>query len=75
MVTFLSKEQIAQAAPSVLAKSHDGLRSDRYTFVDTEQVIDYFRRYLGKFNIEIYWGSAQQFMTELHTRWQERQHG
>ena len=40
MVTFLSKEQIAQAAPSVLAKSHDGLRSDRYTFVDSEQVID-----------------------------------
>jgi hypothetical protein len=40
MVSFLSKEQIAQAAPSVLAKSHDGLRSDRYTFVDSEQVID-----------------------------------
>jgi len=54
MVTFLTKEQIAQAAPSVLAKSHDGLRSDRYTFVDTEQVIDTMR--------ELDWGvaSAQQ---------------
>jgi hypothetical protein len=37
----------------------------------TDRVIDYFRRYLGRFNIEIYWGTSQQFVNELHARWYE----
>jgi hypothetical protein len=39
--------------------------------LDTDKVIDYFRRYLGRFDIEIYWGTPQQFVTELHSEWQQ----
>jgi len=27
-------------------------------------------RLLNKFKIDIYWGTPQQFVTELHSRWQ-----
>lgn len=43
MVTFLTNEQIRRNAPSVFATGHDGLRSDRYTFVSSEKVMDSFR--------------------------------
>jgi len=51
---LLTKDQIAELAPSVFATSHDGNRSDRYTFVSSEKIIDEFR--------DLGWGvaSAQQ---------------
>ena len=54
MVSFLTKEQISKAAPSVFATSHDGNRSERYTFVSSEKIIDTFQ--------ELGWGvtDAQQ---------------
>lgn len=42
MVNFLSTEQILDRAPSVFATEHDGLRSDRYTFVSSEKIIEGF---------------------------------
>ena len=39
--------------------------------LDETKVTDYFKRYLGQFNIEIYWGSTQQFINELHAEWQQ----
>jgi hypothetical protein len=42
MVNFIDKARIARIAPSVFAKDHDGLRSDRYTFVSSEKIIDAF---------------------------------
>lgn len=43
-----------------------GLDQTRYT-----EVIQYFQRYFSKLKIDVYWGSAHQFMAELHARWQE----
>lgn len=34
-----------------------------------EQARHYLERYLGNFKIDIYWGEAQQFVNELHSRW------
>lgn len=42
MVQFISKDRIAQLAPSIFATEHDGLRSDRYTFVSSDKIIDSF---------------------------------
>jgi hypothetical protein len=52
-------------------KLHVGVQLDIDQNPNFDKVVDYFRRYLGRFNIEIYWGTPQQFVTELHTRWQE----
>ncbi len=38
--TFLDRDTIAATVPSALATTHDGLRSDRYRFVPTVEVID-----------------------------------
>lgn len=40
MVHFLSLEEVQKAVPSAFAESHDGLRSERYNFVSTRQIID-----------------------------------
>ena len=53
------------------AKLHVGVQLDVDQNPNADKVVDYFRRYLGRFNIEIYWGTPQQFVTELHARWQE----
>lgn len=37
---FLSADQVRKHYPSVYAESHDGKRSDRYTFVPTSRIID-----------------------------------
>jgi len=42
MVSFLTLDQIRSKAPSVFATEHDGLRSDRYTFVSSEKIIEGF---------------------------------
>ncbi len=34
-----------------------------------EKVIRYFRKYFSRSNIDLYWGSTQQFVRELHARW------
>lgn len=31
-----------------------------------EKTMEYLDRYMGKFDIDIYWGTAQQFVAELH---------
>tara|TARA_R110002153_G_scaffold12931_1_gene48273 strand:+ start:711 stop:1514 length:804 start_codon:yes stop_codon:yes gene_type:complete len=43
MVTFLTPEQIQDRAPAVFATGHDGKRSDRYTFVSSEKIINNFK--------------------------------
>jgi len=40
-----------------------------------EEVVRYFQKYFSKSKIDVYWGSTQQFVHELHTRWQEHSHG
>jgi hypothetical protein len=52
-------------------KLNVGVQLEADPNLDTDKVIDYFRRYLGQFDIEIYWGTPQQFVTELHNEWQQ----
>jgi hypothetical protein len=51
MVSFLTTDQIKDRAPSVFATEHDGKRSDRYTFVSSEKIMDSFN--------DLGWGVAQ----------------
>lgn len=38
---------------------------------DSDKVIQYLGDYMGQYNIKIYWGTPQQFVTELHHEWQQ----
>jgi hypothetical protein len=40
-----------------------------------KEVIDYFQKYFAESRIDIYWGSAQQFMADLSARCQEYSRG
>ncbi|HSR31383.1 MAG TPA: CHAT domain-containing protein [Anaerolineae bacterium] len=53
------------------AKLHVGVQLEVSQTPNADRMIDYLQRYLGRFNIEIYWGTPQQFVTELHAHWQE----
>jgi hypothetical protein len=53
------------------AKLHVGVQLEVEQEPNADKVIDYLRRYLQRFNIEIYWGTSQQFVSELHARWHE----
>lgn len=57
--------------PEEESKLHVGVQLELNPNLDSDKVLSYLRRYLLKrFNIEIYWGTTQQFMTELHHQWQ-----
>ena len=53
------------------AKLHVGVQLEVSQTPNADKIIDYMQRYLGRFNIEIYWGTPQQFVAELHARWHE----
>ncbi|HSM68880.1 MAG TPA: CHAT domain-containing protein, partial [Xanthomonadales bacterium] len=38
-----------------------------------KEVIRYFQKYFASSKIDVYWGTAQQFVADLYARWQERQ--
>jgi hypothetical protein len=40
-----------------------------------EEVTRYFQKYFSNSKIDVYWGSTQQFVADLHARWQEFAHG
>jgi hypothetical protein len=40
-----------------------------------QEVTRYFQKYFANSKIDVYWGSAQQFVDDLHARWQEKTHG
>ncbi len=39
------------------------------------EVTSYFQRYFANSKIDVYWGTTQQFVADLHARWQEYRHG
>jgi hypothetical protein len=43
--------------------------------VSTEAAVAYLQRYLQQFHLDIYWGTPQEFVTELHERWRLEQGG
>ena len=51
-------------------KVHVGVQLEPSQAPSAEKAMDYLARYLGSYNIDIYWGTPQQFVTELHSQWQ-----
>jgi hypothetical protein len=35
-----------------------------------EEIQNYLSKYFGQIDIRVYWGTAQEFMNELRTRWE-----
>ena len=52
-------------------KVHVGVQLNVNQSEKAGTAMEYLGRYLGQFDIDIYWGTAQQFVTELSGRWQE----
>jgi len=51
------------------------IESDVADPAKVEEVTSYFQRYFANSKIDVYWGTSQQFVADLHARWQEYQHG
>ncbi len=49
------------------------LETPRTGAAQEQEVIRYFQKYFANARIDVYWGSSQQFMTDLYTRWQSFQ--
>ena len=54
---------------------HVGVQLELKDAPSMEKARAYLGDYLGKSDIDIYWGSSQQFVNELHSAWQERAAG
>ena len=54
-------------------KVNVGVQLDEGSGPDEGRVIEYLSAYLGqeKYNIKVYWGTSQQFVTELYSEWQK----
>ncbi|MCB0070437.1 MAG: CHAT domain-containing protein [Caldilineaceae bacterium] len=52
-------------------KMHVGVQLEANSSTSADEAREYLGRYLGRFNISIYWGRPQQFAAELRSRWQE----
>jgi hypothetical protein len=50
---------------------HVGVQLADTQATDPDKAREYLEEYFGKYKVDIYWGSPQQFVTELHARWQE----
>jgi hypothetical protein len=48
------------------------LEADPGDMAKETEVREYLQRYFSKSQIDVYWGSTQQFIADLHVRWQER---
>lgn len=70
---------VADTNSTLGKKTHVGVQLDPEQLPDDshssrEELLkkarEYLSRYLGRFHIDIYWGTPQQFVTDLHSRWQ-----
>ena len=52
-------------------KMHVGVQLEPEQAPSAEKAMDYLRRYLGQFSIDVYWGTLQQFVADLYNRWQD----
>jgi hypothetical protein len=52
-------------------RRHVGVQLEVGQGPDADQIVGYLQDYLNQFDIDIYWGTPQQFASELHARWQE----
>lgn len=66
-----------QIGPATWAeRRHLGVQLDPTQNENPERVGQYWQKYLGRYHIDVYWGTPQQFVLDLHARWQayKRQH-
>jgi hypothetical protein len=64
---------LAQTNPG--RKMHVGVQLEPAGAPSAKRAMDYLQRYLGQFRIEVYWGTPQQFVDELHAAWEEYRSG
>jgi hypothetical protein len=62
---------LAAIAGTGSRRRHVGVQLEVDRQPDADRIAEYLQLYLGQYNIDIYWGTSQQFSTELHARWQE----
>lgn len=60
--------QIAQSRPE--KKRHVGVQLELRDTPSMDKAMAYLGDYLSHYNTDIYWGSSQQFVNEMHSRWQ-----
>ncbi|MCB0194350.1 MAG: CHAT domain-containing protein [Anaerolineae bacterium] len=54
------------------AKVNVGVQLDLDPQAKPDNVLDYLQKYMNsRFQIDVYWGTAQQFVAELHHEWQQ----
>lgn len=60
-----------KAGKPVQVKMHVGVQLDVTGLNEraADRARAYLKRYLGRYNIDIYWGTPQDFVSELHSRW------
>lgn len=49
--------------------------SETVSQVDHEEATRYFQKYFANSKIDVYWGTTQQFVADLHSRWLEYRYG
>jgi hypothetical protein len=49
---------------------HIGVQLEGEQIEKRKGIHEYLQSYLNEFNISIYWGTSQQFVVDLHARWQ-----
>ena len=54
-------------------KRHVGVQLEVDQAPSEDKAREYLSRYLGKYHIDIYWGTPGQFVSELHAQWREDQ--
>jgi hypothetical protein len=59
------------AQTNLAKKRHVGVQLEVDQAPSPEKAMEYLGRYLDQFDIDIYWGTPQQFVAELHASWLE----
>jgi hypothetical protein len=72
LLRHLSHLDYPEDRPLNLAVQMDPQQDDGQSQRNAKQ---YFEDYSSKYRIRIYWGTARQFVAELHDQWERRRHG
>jgi hypothetical protein len=62
-------KQIAETSRD--RKTHVGVQLEQEEELTSDDAMNYLRRYMQEFNVDIYWGSSKQFVNELSKQWQD----
>jgi len=62
-------KQIAETSRD--RKTHVGVQLELEEELTSDEAMNYLRRYMQEFNVDIYWGNTKQFVNELSKQWQD----